>query len=505
MDTSPERRFIRQGRRGGPDHFDLSRRQFLGLGAASVAAIAAGAFVLPGGTTRAVGPAETLAEPEVRRSQGGLLETTLEARTSTVAVGGRTVTTSVYEGSFPGPTLRVRPGDHLKIKLVNSLDAHTNLHTHGFHVSPSGNSDNIFLDIMPGESFEYEYHLPADHPPGLYWYHPHFHGTETEQEFSGMAGAIIIEGDLDDLPGIAGVPERLLALQATEFDPQGEVTPPDQRQRADFLRLVNGQLNPTLSIRPGETQRWRIANASATMFFQLQLDGHQLHQIASDGNTLGEVWTRDNIVMGPGERVEVLIQGGAPGSYALRTLAFNVGSTTAPEAVLATLVSEGAAETPRRLLTALIPFEDLSKAPVDNKREITFQVLPNKVFQIDGKQFDPNRIDQTVQLGATEEWVVHNDSDVWHPFHIHVNPYQVVAINGQPVPVHGFEDTTPVPAHGSITMRTRFRDFSGKFVYHCHILPHADGGMIGVIEVVDQNAAGPATTERPAHAGHHPR
>ena len=145
-------------------------------------------------------------------------------------------------------------------------------------------------------------------------------------------------------PGIAGVPERLLVLQATQLYPDGSVinildTPPTgPSQEKSYMRLVNGQLNPTMTIRPGETQRWRILNASANVFYRLHLDGHQLHQIAKDGNTLNETWTRDEIVLSPGERVEVLIQAGPAGSYALRTLPIPPASTPRSDATLATLV-----------------------------------------------------------------------------------------------------------------------------------------------------------------------
>ncbi len=193
----------------------------------------------------------------------------------------------------------------------------TNLHVHGLHVSPEGKSDNIFLTVKAGESFQYEYQIPENHPGGLYWYHPHLHGTVTNQVFGGMAGPIIIEGDIDALPGIAGVPERLLVLQATQLYPDGSVThivdvPPSMQKM--YLRLVNGQLNPTMTIRPGETQRWRILNATVNVTYLLQLDGHQLHQIAKDGNTLNETWTRDAINLAPGERVEVLVQAGPGGN-----------------------------------------------------------------------------------------------------------------------------------------------------------------------------------------------
>ena len=232
------------------------------------------------------------------------------------------------------------------------------------------------------------------------------------------------------------------------------------------MRLVNGQLNPTMTMRPGETQRWRILNASANVFYRLHLDGHQLHQIAKDGNTLNETWTRDEIVLSPGERAEVLIQAGPAGSYALRTLPIATGFNTQIDATLATLVVDGDAVTPQPLPTTLLPLEDLSTAEIDQRRQITFQFgppinPPQTIHPIDHQIFDANRDDQTVQLNTTEEWVIRNATSTWHPFHIHINDYQVVAVNGKPVPVRYSEDTTLVPPFGEITMRTRYPRLSG--------------------------------------------
>ena len=105
---------------------------------------------------------QPLVEPEVRQSVNGVLETTLEPKLTQTTVAGQTVTAMVYDGLYPGPTLRIKPGEVLKIDLTNSLDLCTNLHTHGFHVSPKGNSDNIFVSIEPGETFSYEYHVPEN-------------------------------------------------------------------------------------------------------------------------------------------------------------------------------------------------------------------------------------------------------------------------------------------------------------------------------------------------------
>jgi len=516
----------------------VNRRGFMksaagvGLGAVGAASLGAAGWSLVAPAIHLGGTAEAapLQEPAVRTSQNGLLDTTLEAKVQPINLAGKTPKMSVYEGSLPGPVLRFRPGDTLRIKLVNHLGdlpaglpqnspfickevtgpghaanetittCDTNLHVHGLHVSPSGNSDNIFLTVKAGDSFQYEYHIPTDHAAGLYWYHPHQHGTVTNQVFGGMAGPLIVEGDFDRLPGIAGVPERLLMLQATQLDASGNViditniapagapgaAPGGPSSQQNYLRLVNGQLNPTMTIRPGETQRWRLANASANIPFLLHLDGHQLHQIAKDGHSLNATWTRDEIMLRPAERAEVLIQGGPAGTYALRTLPTSTGFTTMPEVTLATLVSSGKAVTPQPLPTTLLPFDELAQAPVDRKRTLTFQFEPpitpgSANYYISYQVFDPNRDDQVVKLNTTEEWTIRNATNQWHPWHIHINHYQVVAVNGQPVPVRYAEDTTGVPPLGEITFRTRFLDYTGRWVYHCHTLLHEDGGMMGTV------------------------
>jgi FtsP/CotA-like multicopper oxidase with cupredoxin domain len=301
-----------------------------------------------------------------------------------------------------------------------------------------------------------------------------------QQVAAGLAGAIIIEGGLDDLPAFRSLPERLLVLHGPAFGPTG------------LQYLVNGQVIPTIDIRPGQTQRWRILNASANNFFDLQLAGHQLHRLAVDGNVLPNPISTDVLLLGPGERADVLVQGAAAGGYELRSLAWGEGGQAQPDILLATVESAGEAQEPAPLPTTLIPLAeplvDLSTVPIDRRREITFQELKQSpYFAIDGKAFDPDRVDQTVVLGTTEEWVIHNASPEWHPFHIHVNDFQPISVNGEPIAPH-YEDTIPVPPNGDVVVRMRFLDFTGKFVYHCHVLGHEDAGMMGVIEVVAPDA-----------------
>jgi len=150
---------------------------------------------------------------------------------------------------------------------------------------------------------------------------------------------------------------------------------------------------------------------------------------------------------------------------------------------------DGDSMTPQPLPTTLLPLEDPSTAEIDQSRQINFQFSPpigpnQAIFWIDHQVFDGNRDDQVVRLNTTEEWVIRNASMSWHPFHIHINDYQVVAVNGRRVPVRYNEDTTGVPPFGEITIRTRFLDFPGRWVYHCHILLHEDNGMMGTVRAL---------------------
>lgn len=469
----------------------MTRRKFLGLGAGAAAAFGLGssAHSTPFGSY--------FYEPEVRSSANGFLSTTLRAAPGPTVANGEVLNSFVYEGTFPGPTLKVRPGDFLRVELINDLPEETNIHVHGFHVSPLTPSDNVLLHVLPGQRFTYEYTIPADHPGGTYFYHPHHHGLASAQTFKGMAGMIIIDGDIDRIPGIAGLPERSLVLQRTA-SVNGEIPTihPNAPVGAGKV-LINGALTPIMFIRPGETQRWRLLDATVASLFRIQIEGHPMTLISQDGNTLARAVTLDGVDIATAQRRDVLIQGARPGVYRVQYQDLQ-GPFTPPGPLtdMAYLVVTGADVDPQPLPTTLLPFVDLRGLPLTHApRGITFQILgpggntfDSQGFVIDGKPFDENRVDQFVQLGATEEWTVFNDSGLAHPFHIHINPYQVIRINGQLYDALSYEDTTVVPPkvgtqQGSITFRTRFLDFPGTFVFHCHILGHEDGGMMGVIQV----------------------
>src|SRR3712207_3240457 len=163
----------------------------------------------PPPSTTSAGP-HPCREPPVLMSVDGLLDVSFEARPLPGAGMGKLA----YNGTIPGPTLRFRAGDTVRLKLTNNLEGPmTNMHVHGLHVSPEGNSDSIFQMVDNGESFQYEYRIPQNHQAGTYWYHPHHHGDAQAQVNGGLVGAIVIGGAFDDVAGIESLPERLFVLQ----------------------------------------------------------------------------------------------------------------------------------------------------------------------------------------------------------------------------------------------------------------------------------------------------
>jgi len=466
-------------------------------------------------------PGAPFVEPVVRRSANGELSTTLRMHYAYKNIGGHRLYLRTYEGTIPGPTLRVKPGDVLRIKLVNDLPPNrdptpidhslphqfnnTNLHTHGLHVSPDGIADNVMRVMEPGESYDIEIAIPRDHVPGTNWYHPHAHGAADIQLASGVLGALIIEGDFADVPEIASAQERLLVLTEAVFDDYGTVEDfstlfPETAAR--FI-AVNGVREPTIAMRPGEVQRWRILHAGWQDDIFVELEEHVLHSIARDGIPLSRIGSDiprkpeqptdypNALLMAPGQRIDVLVQAGKPGNYLLRAVPFDQGYAS-PTGPIARLVVEGEPTT-MKLPLRLPPLREriIRDEEITGTRTLTFATKSPGTdewrkyrFLIDGRSFDPDRVDHRVRLGAVEEWtIVNDDANDDHVFHIHVNDMLLTRINGEPLADPVWLDTAIVPRKGSITFRSRFLDFTGKFALHCHMMNHEDLGMMQIVEV----------------------
>ncbi|RLT12601.1 MAG: multicopper oxidase family protein [Planctomycetota bacterium] len=433
---------------------------------------------------------QPLKEPTQYFSKDGELNVTLHVQQKVVNVSGRRVFAMIYNNSFDGPTLHLKPGDTLKISLVNDLPTQvTDLHFHGLHVSPEGNSDNIFLEIPAGTTFDYVVHIPLDQVSGTYWYHSHAHPNSEGQVFNGLSGLLEIEGLKQLLPlNLQGVKEVTMALKDLQVMPNGAIPYTNINSGAPTTRTINSQVQPKVSIAPGETQLWHIANIGADIYYKLAMGGRKFTIIAEDGYPVWNVTSATTLLMPPGKRFDVLVQGPPKGVSYLVTKPYSTGpwGDQYPGVVMATIVSKGTPQTPLPMPTAgLVPKSDLSTAKIDASRTFVFSENPNtNQFYINGVQYDPNVVNVTVPLGSTEEWTIVNAAQEQHPFHIHINDYQVMSINGAPYQANSLQDTINLPYGGYVVIRQKFTQFKGKFVFHCHILGHEDNGMMQVVEVV---------------------
>jgi FtsP/CotA-like multicopper oxidase with cupredoxin domain len=390
-----------------------------------------------------------------------------------------------YNGLYIPPTLRLHPGDTIRLRLTNALAEPTNLHTHGLTVSPRGNSDNVFLRVAPGQTQDYDIRLPPDHPPGLYWYHPHLHGFSDMQVRNGMSGAILVDGLLDQFSTLRQLRDRMLLLKDIQIE-NGRVVHRDIGKNT--IRTINGIVNPVIVLRTGETELWRIGNIGADLYYTLSLDRHHFQVAARDGNRRASLTTTDTLRLSPGARTAVFVTAGAPGVYLLRTGEINTGSegNEYEGTVMATVRVEGSPATPVALPAALLPVEDF-RGKVTNRRTIVLsESQDGDTMFVNGKQFDMNRTDTRVKLGAVEEWTIRNNSDELHTFHIHQGPFQLIEINGVPQPADDHRDIVDVPIRGEVKVIIPFTNplIVGRFVYHCHILSHEDKGMMATIEVI---------------------
>jgi L-ascorbate oxidase len=583
-----------------------------------------------------------------------------------------------YNGMPVGPTIRVYPGDTLHVTLRNQLPSNdpscsqipdhniphcfnsTNLHTHGLHVSPSGASDNVLLEIAPGKSQEYAFVIPQNHPAGTFWYHPHLHGSTALQLSSGMEGALIVKGvrsygdknkvgraDIDTVLKQARgkrITERVALFQQVQYscrDAQGALTwdcadPNDTRTvggieqytggqfgpkswtQSGRYTTINGLVQPNVPVHAGEVYRWRLIHGGVRDTIALRITRSVLkvdsattqavvtggiagvHQsdwansncvlndtisqfeIATDGLTRRTIVEKTTNIMQPGYRSDVLTVFPDQGVYCVIDDALDAGSkiNSAPIAgppnsvpvkdrrVLALIIArgqpkakildskafigeqlfEGNTDLPdgvrnslRRLdISEFTAYEDLSPSTSSAHQQLLFDIRsppaqpsvpqPAAQFDVNGKPYDPNRIDRLLLLRGTEDWDLGSSFDN-HPFHIHVNPFQVIQItkpkldpqgntildasgqavmesiiNGEgacneldlPTPdpqycdaIGTFRDTLLVKRGYRVTIRTRYDDFTGDFVLHCHILDHEDQGMMQNVRI--QDPAHPST------------
>ena len=445
-------------------------------------------------------------EPPVVRSRNGVLSVTFAPHEGSAIINGeRWSGTKTFTETFPGPTLKVDPGDTIRIKLINKLDEDTNLHFHGFRASPAGLADNVLRMIAPAvtsktteprKSAEIVVHIPKNHEQGLYWYHPHHHGLVNGQVYAGLEGLIAVGDVLAQFRSLRHIEQRLIALQSPELGANNKLVPVSQADITKSTTLVNGHYQPTLTIRPGELQLWRIANVTNEAWYRLFLAGLKLHVIGEDGTPLARTWSTRTLLLPPGKRFEFFVRGPAHGAYKFESLPFDQGNVNFGARTILDLVSERARVKPLPIPRVVSSeqaglIREILNDRVARHRQMTFSSedpLPQDFngFKINEKLYNPQIVNERVKVGTTEEWLLRNTTPEDHPFHIHTNHFIVEKVNGKRVAIHGFEDTVQIPRQingkaGTVLIRQRYRTFTGEAVFHCHILFHEDHGMMANI------------------------
>jgi len=536
-------------------------------------------------------PGGLVGEPRDLRSVDGVLKVELRFRNARAPDGTIRYCYVTPDGA-QSPTLRVHPGDLVVLGLKNELDARiaaaasaprmampgmqaahqggrvdpcaggqmselsTNLHFHGMTMPAVCHQDEVLrTSIQPGDPrFEYRFRVPANEPPGMYWYHPHIHGFSSAQVLGGASGAIIVEGLERANAATAGLPERVLVIRDQDLlhpdappSPSEPVVPkmmidrdgdsanngtgfgkPAKDLSVNYVPVPYPDYPPArIEMRPGERQLWRVLNASSVTYLNLALlfgrapqrlgivaiDGVPLDH---DGRAADAILWRDRIGVPPASRVEFIVDGppaGVRGLLVTRTVDTGQGGENDPNRALATVVaSADAAEPASRLPASQIPMPVSGLpwlgdvAPVRTRKlyfseKLTDPKDPNSATEfyitVDGQEpklFDPRSgvADIVTRQGDVEDWVIENRTTELHAFHIHQIHFLLLDWSGVAVDEPFLRDTVNVPYYADrmlgypgVRLRMDFRDPNsvGTFVYHCHLLEHEDGGMMGLVEV----------------------
>jgi FtsP/CotA-like multicopper oxidase with cupredoxin domain len=440
------------------------------------------------------GWADELAMPLARdlNPDPNVLEIELEARIEEIEIlPGTTTPAWTYNGTVPGPMIKAKVGDRLIVHFKNSLPDATTIHWHGLRVpnAMDGAPGVTQPPIESGSEFRYEFDL---HDAGTYWYHPH--SDSSAQVGRGLYGAFIVEDPND--PKAFG-DDLVLLLSDMGLNERGELLPADTGGnfgdlfgREGAVLLVNGKVQPTLKVRNGKQQRWRMINAARARYYNLRLRNHRFVRLGGDNGLAARSQDIYNIILTPGERADaVFTPADEPGtSNVLRWVPTERGyGTTFARSTEKMLLIETVADAP--VTPEPIPAELRTIEPLDltnaNHRTInlTISITSTVEMGINGVPYWEAK-PLEVNVGDTEVWRIVNDTDFAHPFHLHGFFFQVQDESRVPE----WKDTVNVPAKSELTIAVRFDERPGAWMYHCHILDHADVGMMGHLIVRDPHA-----------------
>lgn len=404
---------------------------------------------------------------------------TLQSKHSVSDLGGNNISQVwSYNDNFPGPTIRATRGSTASIQLQNSLGEDTITHWHGMIVDHYNDGHPIFA-IPDGGSYNYNFLI--DQRATLNWYHPHPHGRTAPQVYYGQAGAFIINDEEEAALGLpSGKYEVPLIIRDASLDKQGNLEyKPRSGGFVGKIPLVNGTIDPYLTVEPA-VYRLRILNGANARIFNLQLsDGRPLRLIGNDGGLLQNYSDETAIMVSPGERIDVLVDftylGDGDDTV---TLQDTVSGWNLLEFRIFGINSGNFTGIPNQLSV----IEPLS-APV---RERVFSF--DGMSKINGQEYDMHRIDWQVPFGETELWRFTTNGNAPHPVHIHGAYFQVISRTGGRGKTYpwekGWKDTVLLEDGETVEVLIKFNRFKGTYLMHCHKLEHEDMGMMANFEVV---------------------
>lgn len=510
--------------------------------------------------------------PPSLSSQRGILRVNFSYQSTTDA-DGRTLFCFMTPEGLENPVLHVRPGDQIMLTITNNTPAtppvmeinppncgaavvtssSVNIHFHGTNTPPVCGQDEVIHTIInSGQTYRYQLHIPANEPPGLYWYHTHIHMLTEASLQGGASGVIVVDGIQDFQPVVAGMRQQLLIVRdqevAGEPEPGGSV--PSWDLTINNIPIAYpAEIPAVIRMQTGQKQLWRVSNSSADSILDLQVMYDGAAQTvgivafdgvpagSQDGSGRGRIVAASHILIPTAGRAEFIVNGPAASvrnaSLITRTINTGPDGDDDPQRTLATIQttasgnlgapaeSNGAASTVvrDRIVSAVRGpkwrqrFANLATAPVDTNRTLYFaENNPLSEFYIveEGAEpvlFDPNNPPAIVTTqGSVEDWTIENRTLENHVFHIHQIHFLVLSQNNFEVngtqslrAIQGqYLDTVQVPfwdgnpnhPYPSVTVRMDFRGADiGDFVYHCHIAEHEDHGMMAIIRVMPSTTA----------------
>ncbi len=386
-------------------------------------------------------------------------------------------------GTIPGPMLEANVGDEVIVHFRNELPEPTTIHWHGLRLPAAmDGSTSTQSKIEAGQSFEYRFVVKD---AGSFWYHPHVDGEKQLER--GLYAPFVVHGGV--VPDVSA--DRYFVLDDVKLSANGKLSEDTDALdvmlgRQGNVLLVNGQRSAQLAVAGGSRERWRFVNAANGRYFNLALAGHRFVVIGTDGGLLPTPYETDRLLIAPGERYEVLVTFDDPqgARLKLQTYYYDRGHNVpdpGPKDLLELVAGPRAAKAPAALPSSWGVVEPTPVLPTTFVRPFLLQEFEGTgadatYFTINAERWPLNN-PVMVKQGDTEIWEIKNDSEMDHPFHLHGMFFQVVG--GR----QAWKDTVNIPQKQTLQFVVRYEPV-GMWMFHCHILEHAERGMMGDLMVM---------------------